>query len=108
MIYTKRTLPKKKAKSKRRIYNGISRLLASRPNNPCEGKLTPESLRLAAEYHGLGKLDMLRGKLHCVECGQFVNAWPAKDGDFLALPSPHERYKEPRKPAPAKFNGRKS
>jgi hypothetical protein len=83
------------------------RIRSSRPlftpklKDPCWGRNLRNPDPKALENHELAStLWMLEGKLRCDDCGQFVGAKKRSEGGgFETDPRPHERYKEPRRPA---------
>jgi len=102
------SLKKPKAGAKKGIKIPTGRLSFATPRykDECFGPLSDDSQKRAAEAHRIGNLDLLDGKLQCT-CGKMVGAKLSTMGKYFEPdPRPHERYKEPHRPA-RKPNGGK-
>ena len=82
-----------------KIRTGSSLARAFRPKDPCYGRLNAHDQTRAEAADLASTLFMLEGELTCTECGQYVGAKKSLEGRYEPDPNPHERYKEPRKPA---------
>ena len=82
-----------------KIRTGSSLARAFRPKDPCYGRLNAHDQTRAEAADLASTLFMLEGELTCTECGQYVGARKSSEGRYEPDPDPHERYKEPRKPA---------